>query len=186
MADKRLNGSKVLMVIAPEQFRDEELLEPKRVLTEEGAQVTVASTKSGTAKGMLGATATPEAVVKDLNANDYDAILVVGGMGSPTHLWENGELRSLIQEFHKSENKIIAAICLSGAVLAKAGVLQNKQATVWEMPESVKALQDGKATYKKQPVVQDGRIITANGLEAAVEFGKTIAGELAKRAASVR
>jgi protease I len=185
MADKRLNGSRVLMVIAPEQFRDEELLEPKRVLNEEGAQVTVASTKTGVAKGMLGATVTPDCLVKDARADEYDAIVVVGGMGSPTHLWENAELLSLLREFELDKNKVIASICLSGAVLAKACVLENKQATVWEMPESLAALQQGKATYKKQPVVQDGRIITANGPEAANEFGKTIANELAKRVARV-
>jgi protease I len=179
MADKRINGSKILMVIAPEQFRDEELLEPKRIFTEEGAQVTVASTKAGPAKGMLGATATPDCLIKDARPADFDAIVVVGGMGSPEYLWENNELHTILQQAVR-DDKVVASICLSGAVLAKAGVLQNKQATVWEMPESLAALQQGKATYKKQPVVQDGRIITANGPEAAAEFGRTVVAELAK------
>ena len=62
MAEKRLTGNKILMVIAPDQFRDEELLTPKEVLTQSGATVVVASTQTGEAKGMLGARVTPDIV----------------------------------------------------------------------------------------------------------------------------
>ena len=179
MADKRLAGTRFLMVIAQSDFRDEELLEPKQVLEAEGAQVTVASTKAGEATGMLGAKVTPDTTLDAVKSADFRGISVVGGMGSPEFLWANETLHKLVQEFNRDQ-KVVAAICLSGAALAKAGVLQNRKATVWEMPESVAALEEGKATFVKEPVVQDGHVITANGPEAATEYGHKIVEQLAK------
>lgn len=184
MADKRLAGSKVLMVIAPSEFRDEELLEPKKVLESEGAHVTVASTRAGEAKGMLGATVTPDTTLDNVKASDFHAIVVVGGMGSPEFLWTNSHLHQLVQQMHREE-KVVAAICLSGAALAKAGVLQGRKATVWEMPESRAAFDEGKATFVKEHVVEDGHLITADGPEAATDFGKRIANKLAALVAKV-
>jgi protease I len=53
-------------------------------------------------------------------------------------------------------------------------LLQGKQATVWEMPESLEALKKGGAIYTGEPVTEDGRIVTANGPEAAMEFGQAV------------
>lgn len=179
VADKRLQGTKVALVIAPEQFRDEELFTPQKKLEEAGAKTTIAASKLGEAQGMLGGTAKPQTLIKDLKAQELDCLVVVGGMGSPQYLWNDKDLHKLIQELANA-NKVVASICLSGAVLANAGVLSGKKATVWEMPESVKALEDGKATYLNQPVVQDGKVITANGPEAAADFAEKIIAELSK------
>jgi protease I len=179
MASKKLQGIKVALVIAPDAFRDEELFVPQEMLLEAGAEAIVASTKTGEARGMLGGTARAETNVKDLKNEELDAVIVVGGMGSPEHLWSNAELHTLVQDLHKA-GKVVAAICLSGAALANAGILNGKKATVWECPESLEALENGKATYVKQPVVQDGKIITANGPEAAKEFAETLINELSK------
>ncbi len=113
MAEKRLSGSKILMVIAPKEFRDEELLTPKKLLSEAGASVIVASTTADEAKGMLGAKIKPDIVLSSALASDYDCVIVVGGMGSPEFLWNNAQLHSLIQEMDREE-KVVAAICLSG------------------------------------------------------------------------
>lgn len=179
MAEKRLTGNKILMVIAPDQFRDEELLTPKEVLTQSGATVVVASTKAGEAKGMLGARVTPDIVLTDAKSQDYSAVIVVGGMGSPEHLWDEPKLHAIIKEMSRDQ-KVVAAICLSGAALANAGVLNGKQATVYSMPESLKAMQDGKAVYVQEHVVQDGKFITADGPEAAQKFAEVIVVELSK------
>src|SRR5262249_21786629 len=146
---------------------------------EAGADVIVASTRAGEAKGMLGAKVNVDLIVSNLRAEEYDAAIVVGGMGSPEHLWDDRALHTLLKNMN-AQGKVVAAICLSGAVLAKAGILNGKQATVWPMPESLKALKDGKANYVKSPVIQDGRIITADGPEAAHSFALTIIKELSK------
>ena len=179
MATKRLEGLKVVLVIAPDQFRDEELTTPQKAFLDAGAQVSVASTRLGEAKGMLGGTAHVDVVLSNLHADDIDCAVVVGGMGSPEYLWEDHNLHTLLKNLN-SQGKVIGAICLSGAVLARAGVLTGKQATVYPMPESLKALKDGHANYVEQPVVQDGHIITADGPPAASDFAETIIKELAK------
>lgn len=184
MAGKKLADKKVLMIIAPDQFRDEELLEPKQALVNEGATVVIACRETKEAKGMLGAKVKPDMRLKDVKAQDFDAVTVVGGMGSPTYLWEDKDLHKLLQEMHNA-NKVVSGICLSGAVLARAGVLKNKNATVWPMPESIKALEEGQARYHKQPVVQDGKIITAVGPDAVKEFGEAIINELSRQTAKV-
>ena len=168
-----LTGKKVLLVVAPDQFRDEELIEPRKALEEAGADVTVASTKEGTAKGMLGATVTPTLLVQDANAADWDGVVVVGGMGSPEHLWDCAPLHSLVQD-RAAAGKIVGAICLSGAVLGKAGVAKGKKATCWPEPSAIAALEDGGAIYEKAGVIVDGNIVTGDGPPSAPEFGAAL------------
>ena len=79
---QELTGKKVVMIIAEKNFRDEELLEPKKILEEEGASVTVASTTLRTATGMFGAKATPDILLSELKMDEYDAIIFVGGAGA--------------------------------------------------------------------------------------------------------
>ena len=179
MANERLEGVQIVMVISPDQFRDEELTIPKEAFLAEGARVRTASTRLGEAKGMLGATANVGVCVSALYADQIDCLVVVGGMGSPEYLWNDAHLHALLKELN-SQHKVLGAICLSSAVLANAGLLSGKQATVYPTAESLKALKDGHAVYLEQPVVQDGRIITGDGPPAAAEFAETIIKELAK------
>lgn len=168
---------KILMIIAPDQFRDEELLVPRQAFQKEGWTVDTVSTRTGQAKGMLGAM---ENVDKDLayakaevQRNAYDAVLVVGGMGSPEYLWNDSKLHGILQAASK-QNRIVGAICLSGAVLAKAGLLNGKRGTVWEMPESLDAMKAGGCQYTGEPVTVDGNFVTANGPEAAAQFAQSV------------
>ena len=173
MPGKALAGKKVLMVIAPKDFRDEELFEPKKIFEEAGAGVSVASVKNVSASGMLGGKATPDLLVSEANADEYDAVVVVGGMGSPEFLWSDKKLHKLLRDIN-DRAKVVAGICLSGAVLAKAGLLEGKQATVYKTDESLKEFEKGGAKYINKDVVTDGRIVTASGPHAAKEFGKAI------------
>lgn len=179
MSEAKLKGLKVALVIAPDQFRDEELFTPKEMLESQGAKTIVASSQLGEAKGMLGGSSTPEVLISDLIEEDLACVAVVGGMGSPQYLWNNKDLHSLLESMH-SKNKVVAAICLSGAVLANAGLLKGKKATVYETKESLEALEAGGANYINEAVVQDGNTITANGPEAAKEFANLIIDQLVK------
>lgn len=165
---------KVLFVIAPDQFRDEELAEPKKVLEAAGAEITVASTRPGPAKGMLGAHVVPDLLIQDASSADYDAIVVVGGMGSPEHLWNNSALHALLQQASK-DGKVIGTICLSGAVLGKSGIARGKRVTCWPDEHAVAALMEGGVTYEKGRVLVDGNIVTADGPPSARDFGEALA-----------
>lgn len=164
--------AKVLMVVAQQGFRDEELLIPKEILETHGHQVKLASLIRGKASGSMGAVVTVEMSVHEANPEFFDAIVIVGGPGSPV-LANNQDVMALVQRAAKL-NKVVAAICLAPMALANAGVLQGKKATVFETSDSILSLKNGNVDIKKQPVVRDGNILTANGPSAANEFGKAL------------
>jgi deglycase len=165
--------SQVLYVVAPERFRDEELLEPRRLLEQYGAGVTVVSTRAGTAVGMLGARIAVHATIRQADALRFDALVVAGGAGAPAHLWNDAPLLALVKRFHLA-GKPVAAICLSGAVLARAGVLRDRRATVFPTARAILELRRGGAAYTPEPVVVDGTVLTASGPEAAGAFGAAL------------
>jgi protease I len=166
--------AKILAVIAPERFRDEELFVPQAFLTEKGWDVTIASTKTGVATGMLGGTATATITIGQADASQYQALIVVGGYGSVEFLWENAELHELVNAFYKA-GKVVSAICVSPVVLAKAGVLKGKNATVFEMPESLEAFVNAGVTYTGEGVtVTDKNLITAQSPEQADAFAQAV------------
>ena len=166
--------AKILAVIAPERFRDEELFVPQAFLTEKGWEVAIASTKTGVATGMLGGTATATITIAQADASQYQALIVVGGYGSVEFLWENTELHQLVNAFYKA-GKVVSAICVSPVVLAKAGVLTGKNATVFEMPESLEAFVNAGVTYTGEGVtVTDKNLITAQSPEQADAFAQAV------------
>ena len=172
---------RVLMIISQKNFRDEELFETKAELEKEGITVDVASITTETAFGMLGKTATPDLAVQDANVDDYAAIVVIGGAGSPL-LANHNEVIDLLQDAQR-KGKLIASICLAGMVLAKAGVLKGKRATVWSSPafqQSIKTLEAGGCKYVDKKIVEDVNLVTAFGPDQAKQFGKAIADKLRK------
>jgi len=164
---------KALFILAPENFRDEEFTEPFDALEDAGAVCDVTGPGSGEFKGMLGMTVAPTIPLEEASAADYDAVIVVGGSGSRKHLWSNQRVLNLVSAAAE-DGLVVAGICMSGAVLANAGVLDGKRATVFETPESVEALAQGGAEYVKEPVVADGNVITAEGPGAAADFAAKI------------
>ncbi|MFA7562628.1 MAG: DJ-1/PfpI/YhbO family deglycase/protease [Methanoculleus sp.] len=164
---------KLLFVIAPERFRDEELDIPKRTFEEVGIGVDLASTVAGTCTGMLGGTAEASMALDEADPDDYDGIVVVGGSGSQEHLWESERLRDLVRSFFE-EGKVVAAICLAPVVLARAGILTGRQATVYRSPEAVAEMKKAGANLLDIPVVADMQVVTANGPTAAAAFADTI------------
>jgi protease I len=172
-----LTGKKVLMIIAPKDFRDEEFLHTKDELERAGAETTIASTKTGEVRGMLGAKVTPDIKLDQVKVGEYDAVVFVGGSGASAY-FNNKQAISIARESF-DKGKKTCAICIAPVILANAGVLKGKRATVWD-GEYIRKIESEGATYTENPVEVDGNIITANGPAAAREFGRTIAKELAR------
>ncbi|MEM3433363.1 MAG: DJ-1/PfpI family protein [Candidatus Hadarchaeum sp.] len=173
----RVDGKKVVMIVAARNFRDEEFQRPKEILESQGAKVTIASSTLDLATGMLGARVKPDVLVKDIKVEDYDAIVFVGGVGAAEY-WEDPVAHRIAREAVE-KGKILCAICIAPVTLANAGVLSGKKATVFGA-EAEKLKAKG-AKYTGAKVEQDGNIITASGPEAAKEFGEAIVRALAKR-----
>lgn len=166
-----LQGKSIVMIIAHRDFRDEEYKEPRRIFEAKGATVRVASSSLEVAKGMLGAEVKPDLLLKDIVVGDYDAIVFVGGSGAQEY-WNDPVAHAIAQEA-VAQGKVLAAICIAPATLAKAGVLQGKKATVFSSEAGT--LKACGANYTGASVERDGLIITANGPQAATKFAEEIA-----------
>lgn len=105
--------------------------------------------------------------------DDYDAIILPGGMPGAKNLKENDEVIKLIKKFN-SEGKVIGAICAAPIVLYEAGILQGKDYTCY--PGFEKDMVD--CVYTGSMVQKSGNIITGKGPGAAFEFSFTILREL--------
>ena len=172
-----LKGKSVLMIIASRDFRDEEYQKTRQFLEARGAAIAVASSSLDVAKGMLGAKVKPDLLLKDVAVGDYNAIVFIGGMGAQEYL--NNPTAHALARQAVEKGKILAAICLAPATLARAGVLAGKRATAF--PSVAQELKAGGATYTGATVERDGLIITAKGPEASEEFAEEIARALEER-----
>ena len=164
--------AQVLMIIAQNGFRDEELLETKESLEDEGIDVVIASKQKGKAVGKLGAKVEVDISYTDIDFMDYDAIIFVGGPGASDYFDDKEAHRLAVDSFESG--KIVAAICIAPVILANAGLLKGIKATCFSSVS--KQIEAKGAKYTGNSVEVSGRIVTANGPEAAKEFGELIAG----------
>ncbi|MBF0409530.1 MAG: DJ-1/PfpI family protein [Candidatus Riflebacteria bacterium] len=176
-----MSRQKVALVIAPENFRDEELMVPMTTLNKAGFDTMIASSNTGSAKGMLGKVVIVQETIEKLSADDLAGLIVVGGSGSPKHLWDNKSLLDLISKIYK-QGKPVGAICISPPVLGRAGILKNKKVTVWKDEGAIADLKKNGAEYIGGECVVDGLIVTADGPTSAERF----AGEMLKLLTSIR
>jgi protease I len=168
--------SKILMIIAPINFRDEEYFEPKKIFEKSGHTVITASQVIGKIIGSHGKTTISEISLDNINPNDYDCLVLVGGQGS--YAYDNNQIVHKIAQTFNLQSKLIGAICHAPIIIAKAGLLKDKEATVFagDAPELSSLI----VNYIDKPVVEDKNIITANGPQSATLFGKAISSRLAE------
>lgn len=119
--DVSLSDKNVVFVIAPENFNDSELLGPKRILEEEGFQVTIVSTSAGECLGMKGTVVKSSLTLEQIDPDEFDAIIAIGGRGAMNYLQDNEHLIKLFKSFH-SMGKIVSAIGRARHALHKAGL----------------------------------------------------------------
>ncbi len=172
-----IEGKRILMIIASKDFRDEELFRTMEVIEKNGGKVTVASTTLEPITGMLGATATAEVLLSNVDVEDYDAIVFVGGLGSQQYF--NDATAHSVAMKTVEQGKVLGAICIAPSTLANAGLLKGVKATCYES-ERQNLIRNG-AQYTGNSVTTDGDIVTGNGPEAAKEFGKALVDRLAAK-----
>jgi len=164
----------VLFIVAEKNFRDEELLNTKEVLEKAGIKAEIASKTSGIKTGSLGAKVLAVSF-SEVYIEKYRAVIFVGGQGSQQYFDDTEALE--IAKKAGEIGKIVAAICIAPVILANAGILEGKKATVWSSASDktyIHAIEGKGAAFSEDAVVQDGSIITANGPAAARAFGEKI------------
>jgi len=168
---------KAVVAIAPDKYRDEELAETIAALTKNGVEYDIASIKPGICKGMMGGKTQATISFDDIDPKNYKGLIVIGGSGSQDYLWGDDMLVRLAVYFHE-KGKVVAAICLAPVVLANAGILKGKKATVYNSSAAIMEMKKGRAVLVDQPVVVEGRIVTANGPAAAKAFAEAAVKEI--------
>lgn len=162
--------AKILMVVAPERFRDEELFIPKEEFEKAGHQIFIASTIIGVCTGSRGGSIISNLLLKDICSDDYDAVVFIGGGGSKVFFNDLNAIN--IAKEMNDKGKIVAAICLAPVILANAGVLKDKKATV--SGQEAKTIESKGAKYTEPGVTIDGNIVTGNAPKSSRLFGQKI------------
>lgn len=181
MVEQKLYGKRIALIIAFRDFRDAEYFVPKEIFEKEGADVISVSTKRGMALGADGGEVYTDVLIDEVKPENFDAIIFLGGPGALEYLDNKTSYEVAKKTIEK--NRILGAICVAPVILAKAELLSGKNATVWSSPmdrQPVRILKYYGAIYQDAAVVVDGKIITANGPDAADEFAKKIVSLLTK------
>lgn len=156
-----LYGLKVAILIAT-GFEQSEMIEPKKALEEAGATVEIVSLTEGKIQGWDWIALEPrdyfavDTTVKHVTANDYDALLLPGGLNSPDDLRLDEGAVSFVKGF---KDKPIAAICHGPWLLINADLVKNRTVTSW--PSIKIDLINAGGTWIDREVVVDGNLITS-------------------------
>jgi len=170
-----ISKKRVVLIIAYQGFQDFEYSETRNVLEKAGADITVASSLKGEAQGKLGKKIEVDKTLEEIKAEDFDALIFIGGPGALEYV--DDPLAHQLATQTVNQGKILGAICIAPEILAKAGVLKGRKATVWSSAidrSPIELLKENGAEYVDQDVVVDKNIITGNGPSAASEFGRKI------------
>ena len=156
-----LNGLRVA-ILATDGFEQSELLEPQKALREAGATPEIVAPKSGEIQGMQhhdkGDKVKVDRTIDDAKANDYDALVLPGGVANPDELRTNPRVVAFIRAFVAAK-KPIAAICHGPWSLIEADAVQGRTVTSW--PSLKTDLRNAGANWVDREVVVDGRLVTS-------------------------
>jgi protease I len=163
-----------LLIIAQKGFQDFELDGTRQGLLDAGFTVVLASSEVGECVGKFGGKETAAIALRDVHVGDCDRIGFIGGPGAEA-LKDDIYAKAIAKDAFEA-GMPLGAICIAPLILAAAGILTGKRATCFVGDgRGPRFLADRGAKYLHEDVVVDGNIVTANGPEAAEEFGKMLA-----------
>lgn len=169
-----LNGKKIA-ILATDGFEQVELTEPRKALEEAGAKTVVVSPTSGEIKGWKfkewGDKVKVDQALEDANPNDFDALLLPGGVINPDHLRMDPKAVNFVKQF-VGTGRPVAAICHGPWTLVEADVVRGKKVTSW--PSLKTDLRNAGATWVDQEVVTDGQFIFSRKPDDIPAFSRTI------------
>ncbi|MBN8808526.1 MAG: type 1 glutamine amidotransferase [Sphingomonas sp.] len=169
-----LNQARVLM-IATDGFENDELFGPRQALIDAGAKVTLASIKTdpiqGEKAGEKADTITPDMTLGDVDTEEFDALVIPGGVKNPDTMRMEGRAVQIVEEF-MDDDKIVAAICHGPWLLVEADVVDGRQATSW--PSVRTDLENAGARVVDEEVVVDGNLITSRKPDDIPAFNRAI------------
>jgi protease I len=165
-----ISEAKILM-IATDGYEDSELLEPRRILRERGADVTLASLEMGEIEGDNGATATVDCTIGEADPSDYDALVLPGGTKNPDKLRMDEKVVATIRAFAEA-GKPVAAICHGPWLLVEADIVRGRRVTGW--PSIRTDLRNAGGEVVDEAAVTDGNIVTSRNPDDIPAFTEAL------------
>ena len=160
MADE-LSGKKIAL-LATDGVEQIELTKPREAITAAGAEVELVSLGAGKIQGVnhmdKGDEFPVDRVVTDANANDYDGLVLPGGVANPDFLRGNDDAVKFVREFF-NQRKPVAAICHGPWTLVEAGVIQGRTLTSW--PTLQTDIRNAGGTWVDEEVHVDEGLVTS-------------------------
>lgn len=177
---EQLNNKRIA-ILATEGFEYVELTEPKKALQEAGAQTEVVSPQDGQIKGWnhtdWGQSVKVDKNLNAANPNDYDALLLPGGVMNPDKLRTDPAAVQFVKSFFDAK-KPVAAICHGPWLLVEAGVVKGRKLTSW--PSLKTDISNAGGKWTDQEVVTDQGLVTSRKPADIPAFNKKIVEEFAE------
>lgn len=164
-------ANKVALITPQENFRDEELLETKKILESHNFKAVIVSKTRNKILGKLGTELEPDLAAREVDAKDFVGAVFVGGAGAAAY-FNDDDILKLARDF-KWLGKVISAIDVAPTILANAGCLISKTVTALHTEEQ--NLKNRGADYTGMSVEVDGKIVTGKDVSAVKEFAEKVA-----------
>jgi len=174
-------SSKRVAILATDGFEESELKSPKAALENAGAKVDIVSPKSGEIKawadGNWGDRYTVDRQLSEVSPDDYNALVLPGGVINPDKLRKDKNAVSFVKGFFKS-HKPVAAICHGPWMLVEADVVKGRKVTSYD---SIKTdLKNAGAEWVDQEVVVDQGLVTSRNPNDLPAFNNKLIEEVAE------
>ena len=175
MANDTLTGRTVAFLVASEGIEQVELTEPWKAVQEAGATPRLLSPESGTVQAFhhleAADTFDVDVTVADASVDDYDALVLPGGVANPDALRTDEKAVALVRGFMDA-GKPVAAICHAAWTLVEADRVRGRRLTSW--PSLQTDIRNAGGTWVDDEVVVDGNLVTSRNPDDLPAFTKTL------------
>jgi protease I len=179
---RELNNKRVA-ILATDGFEQVELLEPRKALEQAGAKTEVVSPKQGEIKGWnhteWGDKVSVDRSLDDADPNEYDALMLPGGVMNPDHLRMEPKAVQFVKSFIET-GKPIAAICHGPWMLVEAGAVRGRKMTSW--PSLQTDIRNAGGNWVNEEVVTDNGLVTSRKPDDIPAFNRKMLEEFAEGA----
>jgi len=179
-----IEGKRVAALVG-DGFEESELFEPKRALEEAGAIVTIVGADEKSLQKIRGKrgldegqSVKAEELVADVTADDFDALLIPGGM-SPDHIRTNKDVQRFVKDFDAAK-KPMFVICHGPQILISAQVVRGR--TLTGFAAIADDIRNAGGLYRDQPIVTDGNWVTSRHPGDIPMFNRAMLEKLASTA----
>jgi protease I len=180
MADGKLAGKKVA-ILAADMFERVELEKPRQALEDAGATIDVVSIHDGEIKGFdhfdPATTVKVDKTVEEVSVDDYDALMIPGGVGNPDQLRGDENAVAFVRDFAAAK-KPLAVICHGPWMLVEAGVARGRTLTSW--PTLQTDIRNAGGNWVDEEVVVDAGIVTSRKPDDIPAFNAKMIEEFAE------